>query len=165
MHAHLNSGPIDATTPRPLAELLDCPAPVESLLNSSAQHLKFADGDTVFRQADDCEGLYLVISGLFQRRAERLESRLVLGDIRAGNLVELAAALGASRHTYTLVTITSGSMLFLPIDGLNRAFEAYPPLRMKLLQELAREVSRAYDVCTLTRLSSFRTRRVAPFAE
>ena len=91
------------------------------------------------------------------RRAERLETRLTLGLARAGDLLELAAALGDSHHTYTLTAQTPGSVLLLPIGALNLAFQDYPPLRMRLLEELAREVSRAYDACCMSRTA--RTRR------
>ena len=43
-------------------------------------------------------------------------------------------------------------MLLLPIEALHQAFEGYPPLRMRLLEELAREVSRATITCCLTRV-------------
>ena len=81
---------------------------------------------------------------------------------RSGDLVELAAALGDRIHTYTLLAQTPGSVLLLPIEALHQAFQSYPPLRMRLLEELAREVSRAYHLCTLTNLS--RARRRAPSA-
>jgi CRP-like cAMP-binding protein len=45
----------------------------------------------------------------------------------------------------------------LPMEALQRAFENHPPLRMQLLEELAREVSRAYHVCSLAHCA--RTRR------
>jgi CRP-like cAMP-binding protein len=89
--------------------------------------------------------LYVVVSGQFLRRAERLETRLNLGVLRAGCLVELAAALGDGLHTYTLTAQVAGSVLLLPIGALNRALENFPPLRMRLLEELAREVSRGYE--------------------
>lgn len=111
----------------------------------------------MFRQAGSCLGLYLIVSGQFQRKTERLETRLTLGAARAGDLVELAAALGDKRHTYTLVAQTPGSVLLLPIEALQQAFETYPPLRMRLLEELAREVSRAYHACSVS--TTIRTRR------
>jgi CRP-like cAMP-binding protein len=91
----------------------------------------------------------VVVSGLFQRKAERLKTRFTLSPARAGDLVELAAALGDGHHTYTLNAQTPGSLLLLPIEKLSLAFEKYPPLRMRLLEELAREVSRAYLLCCL----------------
>jgi CRP-like cAMP-binding protein len=105
--------------------------------------------------------LYVVVSGSFQRRAERLNSRVVLGHARAGDLVELAAALGDGNHTYTLSAISSGTLLLLPVDALRRAFEGYPPLRMRLLEELAREVSRAYFACMVERVTPRRRNRMA----
>jgi CRP-like cAMP-binding protein len=138
---------MDAVRAHPVAELLECPPAIALLLNRSAQCISFEAGEIVFGQSGICHGLYLVISGHFLRRAERLETRLTLGSVRAGDLVELAAALGDCHHTYTLAAQTAGSVLLLPIETLNQAFYSYPPLRMRLLEELAREVSRAYNTC------------------
>jgi len=148
---------MDAVSTHPLAELLACPPSTSSLLTASAQTVAFSAGEVVFSQSSACQGLYLVISGQLLRRAERLTMRVTLGMARSGDLVELAAALGDRVHTYTLVAQTPGSVLLLPIDALHQAFLSHPPLRMRLLEELAREVSRAYHLCTLTNLS--RTRR------
>ena len=77
---------------------------------------------------------------------------------RAGDLVELAAALGDGRHTYTLAAQVAGSVLLLPMDALNQAFETFPRLRMRLLEELAREVSRGYDASCRNRAPKTRQR-------
>jgi Cyclic nucleotide-binding domain len=151
---------VDGAASRPLAELLACPPAVANLLNDFAHCIEFDTGDTVFRQSAVCRGLYLVISGQLVRKADRVDTRLTLGSVRAGELVELAAALGDLRHTYSMIAQTSGSALLLPIDALNRAFLAYPILRMQLLQELAREVSRAYGTCCTTRIAGTRRRGV-----
>jgi len=143
----------------PLAELLACPPAVGNLLNASAEQIGFEVGDAVFHQGDACRGLYVVICGQLLRKAERLETRLTLGTVRAGELVELAAALGDGCHTYTLFAQTSGSLMLLPMETLKRAFLAYPTLRMKLLEELAREVSRAYVMCSASRVAGIRRRR------
>ncbi len=145
-----------------MAELLDCPPAVGLLLNSSAQSLSFEAGEAVFHQSELCRGLYLVLSGQFLRRTERLQTRLILTPARAGDLVELAAVLGEGFHTYTLTAQTAGSLLILPIETLREAFQSYIPLRMRLLEELAREVSRAYVTCCLGR--AVRTRRRSPAA-
>ena len=157
MQGEAGSVHMDAISAHPLAELLDCPPATGKLLTGSAQCLNFDFGEAVFRQNEACEGLYLVVSGQFVRKAERLKSRLTLGTARTGDLIELAAALGDGRHTYTLSALTPGSLLLLPLAALRRAFESYPPLRMRLLEELAREVSRAYINCRLNR--AVRTRR------
>ena len=144
MEAEAISGRMAAVAAHPVAELLDCPTATGSLLAGSSQRIDCDAGETVFRQHDACRGLYLVVSGQFLRKAERLNTRLTLGPARAGDLVERAAALGDGSHTYTLSTLTPGSLLLLPMAALQGAFESYPPLRMRLLEELAREVSRAY---------------------
>lgn len=156
------SGRMISVAAHPLAELLECPAEAGDLLNGSAQSIEVNAGDTVFRQHDSCKGLYVVVSGLFVRKAERLKTRLTLGPARIGDLVELAAALGDGHHTYTLSAQTPGSLLMLPIDALSHVFEKYPPLRMHLLEELAREVSRAYLSCSINRVVHSRRRAGAP---
>ncbi|MGA3082932.1 MAG: Crp/Fnr family transcriptional regulator [Terracidiphilus sp.] len=148
---------VEGVQTHPLAELLDCPPATGNLLNGAAQCIDVDAGEVVFRQSGICQGLYVVVSGQFLRRTERLETRLTLGPARAGDLVELAATLGDGRHTYTLSAQTPGMVLLLPMEALNQAFQEYPPMRMQLLEELAREVSRGYDASCQNRMT--RTRR------
>lgn len=156
MQPEARSKRFEAVSTHPLAELLACPPSTNSLLTASAQSIGFQAGDVIFNQAAPCLGLYLVISGQLLRRAERLAMRLTLGMARSGDLVELAAALGDRIHTYTLLAQTPGTVLLLPIEALQKAFQSHPPLRMRLLEELAREVSRAYHLCSLTNLTRAR---------
>jgi CRP-like cAMP-binding protein len=149
---------LEAVSTHSLAELLACPPSTSSVLTASARTIAFASGEVVFSQFGECEGLYLVVSGQLVRRAERRSMRLTLGTARSGDLVELAAALGDRVHTYTLIAQTAGSVLLLPIAALQQAFQSYPPLRMRLLEELAREVSRAYHLCSLANLTRGRRR-------
>ena len=158
VQAEARSERLEAVAAHPLAELLECPPEAGNLLNGEAQCLEFDAGEVVFRQYSVCQGLYVVIGGIFLRKAERLKTRLTLGPARAGDLVELAATLGDGQHTYTLSAQTPGSLLLLPIESLKRVFEHYPPLRMRLLEELAREVSRAYISCCLNRTVHVRRR-------
>ncbi len=158
MQSEARSKRLEAVSTHPLAELLACPPSTSKLLTASAQTIAFSSGEVIFNQSASCRGLYLVVSGQLLRRAERLSMRVTLGVARPGDLVELAAALGDRVHTYTLVAQTPGSVLLLPFDALQEAFQTYPPLRMRLLEELAREVSRAYHLCTLSNLSRSRRR-------
>ncbi len=151
MHAEAMSRRLDAVAAHPLAELLACPPATGSLLTASARMIDFEAGDTIFRQAGPCAGLYLIVQGQLMRRTDRMETRISLGLARPGELVELAAALGRQPHTYSLVAQGPGSLMMLPLDALGEAFDAYPPMRMRLLEELAREVSRAYHTCAMNR--------------
>jgi CRP-like cAMP-binding protein len=158
MQPEARSKRLEAIASHPLAELLACPPATSSLLTASALSIEFESGNVVFHQGGACLGLYLVVSGQLLRRAERLEMRVTLGSARSGDLVELAAALGDRVHTYTLVAQTPGSVLMLPIEALQQALQTYPPLRMRLLEELAREVSRAYHLCSVSSFSRTRHR-------
>jgi len=156
MQREARSRRMETVRAHPVAELLECPPAVALLLNGSAKCIDFEAGELVFRQSESCRGLYLVLLGHFQRKTERLEAHLTLSPARAGDLVELAAALGDGHHTYTLSAQSAGSVLMLPIETLNEAFQSYPPLRMQLLEELAREVSRAYCSYCLSRVVTHR---------
>jgi CRP-like cAMP-binding protein len=158
MKAETKSGPLDSVAAHPLAELLECPEETGKLLTGSAECYSCDAGQTIFRQDEDCKGLYVIVSGQYVRSSERLKTRLTLGRAHAGDLMELAAALGDGHHTYTLRAITPGTLLLLPIEALHGAFQSYPPLRMRLLEELAREVSRAYIACALNRKTPARRR-------
>lgn len=148
----------ESAAARPIAELLACPPAIGNLLNAAAECIHFVVGDVIFHQNDLCQGLYVVVAGQLQRKAARIDSRLTLGTVRAGEIVELAAMLGDVRHTYTLAAQTNGTIMRLPKESLLRAFQQYAPLRMQLLEELAREVSRAYALCCATRLAGIRRR-------
>jgi CRP-like cAMP-binding protein len=141
-----------AVAAHPLAELLECPQDAGSLLASASRTLDYVAGQVAFGQHATSKGLYVVVAGEFVRKAERFNMRVTLGAARQGDLLELAAALGDGQHTYTLSALTAGTLLLLPIEALHHAFHEYPPLRMRLLEELAREVSRAYITCSLTRV-------------
>ncbi len=158
MHANPKDPHLAAAAARPLSELLDCPPEIRGLLAGAAQSLACATGECVFRQNDAARGLYLVVTGEFLRKAERFNTRLTLGFARQGELVELAAALGDQPHTYTLAAIAPATLLLLPLDALQQAFNQHPPLRMRLLEELAREVSRAYFTSSLSRVVPTRRR-------
>ena len=153
------SGKFAAVSAHPIAELLDCPPETRQLLNGASECIHFEPGDVAFRQGDECCGLYLIVAGEFLRKTDRLNTRVTLGPVRAGDMVELAAALSDTRHTYTLSAISQGTLLLLPEKALSTAFEQHPLLRMRLLQELAREVSRAYITCCMTRTVPVRRRR------
>lgn len=146
---------------RPVAELLACPQHVSEALTASAQSLCFEPASIIFRQGDACAGLYVVLHGRLLRRSEHGSSRVSLGVARAGELVELGAVLGDPWHTYSLVGQATGSLILLPLDALEQAFQAFPPLRMRLLEELAREVSRSYFASSIARDSLMR--RVGAF--
>jgi CRP-like cAMP-binding protein len=145
-----------AVAAHPLAELLQCPKETGDLLTGASQCIDFDGGQVVFSQDGPCSGLYVVVSGDFVRKAERFQMRVTLGPARAGDLIEVAAALGDGHHTYTLKAVTPGSLLLLPLGALHQAFASHPPLRMRLLEELAREVSRAYITCSLSRATPAR---------
>jgi len=158
MQSEARSIHVDLVEAHPVSELLACPPETGILLTASARSVSFDSGQVVFRQLSLCEGLYLVVSGQFLRRTERLGMRIVLGTARPGDLLELAAALGDRQHTYSLVAQTPGALLLLPIETLHKAFQSYPPLRMKLLEELAREVSRAYRASSTSKMVRARRR-------
>jgi CRP-like cAMP-binding protein len=102
-----------------------------------------------------------VVSGRLLRAAKWGETVVTLAPTHAGELLELAAVLSGGTHNFTLTAQTAASVLLLPADALSRAFQSFPPLRMRLLEELAREVSRAYFNCFLCRPLRLRRVRLA----
>ena len=77
-----------AAAAHPLAELLECPEEAGQLLTSVSRCINVDAGEAVFRQNGSCKGLYVVVSGDFVRKAERLQMRVTLGTARPGDLVE-----------------------------------------------------------------------------
>ena len=80
MQRETRSRRLEAVRAHPVAELLECPPEIVLLLNRSAQCLSFEAGEAVFHQSGICRGLYLVITGQFLRRAERLKDAVDAGS-------------------------------------------------------------------------------------
>jgi CRP-like cAMP-binding protein len=156
MLSHEERQEMHAVEPRPLTELLACPGPLEQMLGATSERRDYAAGDVIFSQGEESAGLYLLLAGEFSRAAQRREKRLSLGILRAGDLVELAAVLADGRHSYSLVATCNAAALLFPMSTLRTAFQEYPPLRMHLLEELGREVSRAYGLVYLPRKTRIR---------
>lgn len=147
-----------ATPAAPVAELLACPPAIGELLGKAVQRRQYASSEILFAQGAPCEGLFLLMEGEFARSALRREKRLALGSVHSGSLVELAAVLGSGVHNYTLSATGTSAALLFPLQVFREALELHPPLRMRLLEELGREVSRVYGIAYLPR----RTRNRAP---
>jgi CRP-like cAMP-binding protein len=147
----------DARTTHSLADLLDCPPDTEKMLSGAIRSFDFKEGEVVFRQSGNCKGLYVIVSGRFTRKTSCKDLEMTLNQAGTGELVELAAVLGGRSHNYTLSAQTKGSALLLPLEALDNAFQKYPPMRIHLLEQLAREVSHAYRACTVDR--AVKTRR------
>jgi CRP-like cAMP-binding protein len=145
-----------AVAPRPLTELLACPGSLEQRLGASSERRDYKAGDLLFSQGGECEGLYLLLAGEFCRSSYRRDKRVNLGVLHSGDLVELAAVLGDGGHNYSLLATTDAAALLFPIESLRVAFQEYSPLRMHLLEELGREVSRAYGAVYLPRKTRMR---------
>ena len=156
MESHEERQGLCAVAPRPLTELLACPGPLEQMLGANAERRDYAPGEVVFSQDQECAGLYLLLAGEFSRASQRREKRLNLGILHAGDLVDLASVLGNSRHNYTLTAVSPSATLLFPMNTLQAVFEEYPPLRMHLLEELGREVSRAYGLVYVPRKTRVR---------
>lgn len=151
MLSHEERQSLYGVTPRPLTELLACPGPLEQRLGATSERRDYAAGDVLFSQYGECDGLYLLLTGEFCRTAERREKRLKLGLLHAGDLVELGAVLGDGRHNYSLAAASDAAALVFPMSTLLRVFQEYPPLRMHLLEELGREISRVYQSAYIPR--------------
>jgi len=129
-----------------------------NLLTGSAQTIEFDAGEVAFRQQGLCKGLYVVVSGQFLRKADRMKTHLTLGSARPGDLVELAAALGGGEHTYTLAALTGGSLLMLPIEALHRPLRAIRPSECVCWRSSLAKFSRSYIACCLSRVVHTRRR-------
>ena len=107
MQRETKSRRVEAVRAHPVAELLECPPSTGLLLNGSAQpQFPFRRRD--FSPVRELPWTLSTAFREFMRRTERLQTRLLLAPARAGDLVELAAALGDGQHTYTLIAQSAG---------------------------------------------------------
>ena len=68
MQPEARSGRRDAAAAHPLAELLACPPDTGNYLTGSTLNLQVEAGQPIFRQLEQCKGLYVIVSGHFLRK-------------------------------------------------------------------------------------------------
>lgn len=124
----------------PLLQLLDEAS--QRSLESAARWKKVSAGERVVEEGDASERLYILLSGraeLLKRERERASVEHAIGELGPGELVGEVGYFDRKPRPATARMLTSGEVLSLPYDAIDRC----PALRERLLTRLAARVRSA----------------------
>jgi serine phosphatase RsbU (regulator of sigma subunit) len=110
-------------------------------LRSAGLAYRVEPGDTLFREGDEAEGAYVLLSG----RCAVSERGEQVSVIEPGELFGEIAGFGGGKRTATVTALVPCEVLILSADQLQRGFKDSPDLLRKTLQVLAGRARRISD--------------------
>ena len=110
-------------------------------LRSAGLVYRVEPGDALFREGDEAEGAYVLLSG----RCAVSEGGKQVNVIEPGELFGEIAGFGGGRRTATVAALVPCEVLILSADQLQRGFTDSPDLLRKTLQVLAGRARRISD--------------------
>lgn len=110
-------------------------------LKSAGLVCRVEPGDALFREGDEAEGAYVLLSG----RCAVSEGGKQVNVIEPGELFGEIAGFGGGKRTATVTALVPCEVLTLSADQLQRGFTDSPDLLRKTLQVLAGRTRRISD--------------------
>ncbi len=110
-------------------------------LKSAGLVCRVEPGDALFREGDEAEGAYVLLSG----RCAVSEGGKQVNVIEPGELFGEIAGFGGGKRTATVTALVPCEVLILSADQLQRGFTDSPDLLRKTLQVLAGRTRRISD--------------------
>ncbi len=126
----------DPLPPHPLLSLLP-PGTLHRLLANGAVG-EYKKGVVIFRAGEDCDALFLILSGRCETRAGGNNGASEVIEIfGAGDLLGSRALLNREPHASTALVITHAMLLRIPASELTGLFATDPCLAGRFSQEVA----------------------------
>ena len=104
-----------------------------------------AAGDTLFRQGEDADSLYIVLEGKLSVRLEQsgdAEDQL-LNELHAGDVVGEVALVAGGKRSATVVAEEPSKLARLPVAVLNSLLEAHPEISQRMFGLVSRRLRRS----------------------
>ncbi len=103
-----------------------------------------AEGETVVREGDPSDGLYVVLDGLVEVVKRKDGAEVVVGQLREGDLFGEMSCLRKAPASASVVVRRGGSLLKLPRREFDDLVVSYPQI-LELVAELSEERSENLD--------------------
>ena len=97
-------------------------------------------GETLFRQRDEGDGLYLVISGRLRVYIERGGIEEALTEVGRGEMVGEMAVLTSERRSATVRAVRDTELVKFSTDACHRVTEKYPRILFLIARVIARRL-------------------------
>jgi CRP-like cAMP-binding protein len=120
------------------------------LLAFTSERLSYSDGDVLFRQGDDGDAAFVIISGKAEVSINTDEGPLVVARLSDHDFVGEIAILCDVPRTATVTAITNLEALRITKDLFFRLVKEFPEIAIEVMRELAHRLentnSRLRDV-------------------
>ena len=145
------------TSTRTLATPLSQFAPFAGLdpsivgeLEAHTTIVQLEPGDTLFKQGDPGDALYIVVTGRLEMHIEQAAGPPhVLAKVLPGECLGEMALLARQPRTATAVAIDSASLLKMPMDACERLIQASPEVKDRLVGVALRRLPSLYLASSL----------------
>jgi CRP/FNR family transcriptional regulator len=151
-----------STTVQSLAKLPFLSGLDEEALRALAPHVQqrvLAPGQVIVLEAEPCQSVYLVASGLVRIRRLSQEGReQVLSYIGTGGSFNLVSALDGGASLATVDVVSRATVYAIPCEHFRRLIREHPEIAVVVSEQLAAEVRRLSDLVESLALYTVRTR-------
>ncbi|MFK7896546.1 MAG: cyclic nucleotide-binding and patatin-like phospholipase domain-containing protein [Myxococcota bacterium] len=116
--------------------------------------IEFAAGETLFRQGDEADSVYVLLDGKLSVRLEQrgdAEDQL-LNELHAGDVVGEVALVAGGRRSATVVVDEASQLAQLPVAVLNPLLEAHPEISRRMFALVSRRLRRSQLAAQLENL-------------
>lgn len=110
--------------------------------------LHFGDGDVVFNEGDEGDGMYIVGSGEVIGYKKMGESQRELMTLKAGEHFGEMALISAERRTATIRTASNVSCVRIGQDGFNDLMDSEPRFAQRMLHVITNRLKRTDEAST-----------------
>jgi CRP-like cAMP-binding protein/predicted acylesterase/phospholipase RssA len=127
--------------------------PSRRALASELEVVQLAAGETLVRQGDDADSLFVILEGRLAVRLDR-EARegQALAELGAGDLVGEVALIAGGKRSATVTALEPSTLARLPVAALTRLQATRPELASRLADLVSRRLREAQLAAQLARL-------------
>ena len=119
---------------------------IETSLADHETLVRFRPGETLFREGDEPQGVYVLHSGSVQLLfASRNGSAKPLREAQPGQILGLSCVVTQRPHDCTATAAEPSEVAFIARDEFLRTLDDSPAVWFSVLRVLSSEVNAAYD--------------------
>jgi HD-GYP domain-containing protein (c-di-GMP phosphodiesterase class II) len=115
---------------------------------AQSELVHFGDGEVIFNESDDGDGMYIIGSGQVRGYKKMGESQRELMTLDAGEHFGEMALISAERRTATIRAASDVSCVRIDQDGFNHLMDSEPTFAQRMLHVITERLKRSDEAST-----------------